>query len=102
TVLRNGRPQAPCPDAHLGARAAAVWNRIVPTALTMARPLVFGGNLDCGNRIAVAGLAAPAALVKRTPDGLLLTAGDAPLLFGDGAGAFLLAGREESLAGASG
>jgi cell division protein FtsW len=102
TLLRDGRPQAPCPDAHLGVRAAAVWNRIAPTALTMARPLVFGGNLDCGNRIAIAGLPAPAARVKRTPDGLLLSAGDAPLLFGDGAGAFLLAGREESVAGASG
>jgi cell division protein FtsW len=102
TVLRNGQPQAPCPDARLGARAAAVWNRIVPAALTMTRPLVFGGNLDCGNRIAIAGLAAPAARIIRTPEGLLLSAGDAPLLFGDGAGAFLLAGREESLAGASG
>ena len=102
TVLRDGQPQAPCPDAHLGVRAAAAWNRIVPATLTMARPLVFGGNLDCGNRIAVAGLAAPAARIGRTPDGLLLSAGDAPLLFGDGAGAMLLAGREESLAGASG
>jgi cell division protein FtsW len=102
TVLRNGRPQPACPDTHIGVRVAAAWNRVLPVALALARPLVFGGNLDCGNRIAIAGLDAPAARISRTPEGLLLASSDAPLLFDEGSQAALLAGREESLDGASG
>lgn len=102
TLLRDGALQARCPDARLGTRVAAVWNRVVPAPLTLARPLVFGGNLDCGNRIAVAGLAAPAATIARARDGLVLAAGAdalAPLLLADGTAAppAPLAGREQRL-----
>jgi len=88
TLLRNGAPQPACPDARAGARLAALWNRIAPGVLTMSRPLVFGGNLDCGNRIAIDGLAAPAAMLARSSDGIVLSAGSgmalAPLLLADG------------------
>ncbi|WP_323141355.1 FtsW/RodA/SpoVE family cell cycle protein [Massilia phyllosphaerae] len=102
TLLRDGALQAACPEARLGTRVAAAWNRVVPAALTLARPLVFGGNLDCGNRIAVAGLAAPAATIARARDGLVLAAGAdalAPLLLADGAATTpaSLAGREQRL-----
>jgi cell division protein FtsW len=102
TLLRDGAVQATCPDAHLGSRVAAAWNRVVPAALTLARPLVFGGNLDCGNRVAVAGVAAPAATIARARDGLVLAAGAdalAPLLLADGATtpSAPLAGREQRL-----
>jgi cell division protein FtsW len=86
TLLRGGAAQAACPDARPGTRLAAFWNRLVPSALTLARPLVFGGNLDCGNRIAIAGLPAPAATMARSRAGLLLAAGAdavAPLLLAD-------------------
>ena len=103
TLLRDGALQASCPDARLGTRTAAAWNRVVPAPLTLARPLVFGGNLDCGNRIAVAGLAAPAATIARARDGLVLAAGAdtlAPLLLAERDAATPpapLAGREQRL-----
>jgi cell division protein FtsW len=96
-LRRDGAPQPACPDARLGTRLAAAWNRVAPGPLTMARPLVFGGNLDCGNRIAIAGLPAPAATIARDRDGLLLGAGAgpdaAPLLLEQGGDAGLLARR---------
>jgi cell division protein FtsW len=112
TVLRDGRPQPDCPDTRLAARMAAGWSRLLPSLLAIPRPLVFGGNLDCDNRIAIAGLPAPAASIKRAPDGMLLASAagpqPAPLLFFTGGGkpesaheGVLLAEREESLEGAS-
>lgn len=107
TLLRDGLPQPDCPDTRIAGRVAAAWNRWLPSALGIARPLVFGGNLDCGNRIAIAGIRAPAATIKATAEGMLLAAGadtlQAPLLLqpaGAGHEAFLLAEREEPLAGA--
>jgi cell division protein FtsW len=100
TLLRGGQAQPDCPDTRLTARLAGGWNRLLPSVLGIARPLVFGGNLDCGNRIAISGLPAPAASVKRTPEGMLLAGGATPaplLLQGAGADAVLLAAREESL-----
>jgi cell division protein FtsW len=98
TLLRDGAAQAACPETRSAARLAASWNRLVPAPLALARPLVFGGNLDCGNRIAIAGLDAPAATIARSSDGLLLSApaGDAqaPLLLDDGPAAAPLAERE--------
>ena len=99
-LRRDGAAQAACPDARLGTRLAGLWNRVVPTALAAARPLVFGGNLDCGNRIAVPGLPAPAATVARSRDGagLVLTAAPGvPLLLEQDGHAALLAGRALAL-----
>jgi cell division protein FtsW len=107
TLLRGGLPQPDCPDARLAARAVSAWNRLLPSLLGIDRPLVFGGNLDCGNRIAIAGIPAPAATVRQTAEGMLLAGGagadPAPLrLQPAGTGdAVLLAEREESLDGAN-
>ncbi|MGJ7918814.1 FtsW/RodA/SpoVE family cell cycle protein [Massilia sp. LXY-6] len=108
TLLRGGLPQPDCPDARLAARLVSAWNRLLPSVLGLARPLVFGGNLDCGNRIAIAGVAAPAASIRQTPDGMLLAGGagsdQAPLLLlpaGDPRDAVLLAEREARLDGAN-
>ena len=103
TLLRDGVAQPACPDVRLGARIAAAWNRLAPAPLTLARPLVFGGNLDCGNRIAIAGLPAPAATVARGREGLVLAGGAdalAPLLLADGGASTPLAplaGRAQRL-----
>lgn len=77
-LLRDGQPLPPCPDARLAARALAAWNRWLPRAFAVARPLAFGGNLVCGNRLGIAGLAPASALLARSRDGLLLTAGAGP------------------------
>ncbi len=93
-LRRDGKPQPACPDARLGTRLTGMWNRIAPRALTFGRPLVFGGNLDCGNRVAITGLSPHAAGIARSDDGFLLsTAPAVPLLLEDDRGAALLAGR---------
>jgi cell division protein FtsW len=105
TLLRGGLPQPDCPDARLAGRLVGGWNRLLPSVLGIPRPLVFGGNLDCGNRIAIAGVPAPAATLKRSPEGMLLLGGQGaqavPLLHaGAGQDGVLLAEREEALDGA--
>jgi cell division protein FtsW len=95
-LRRDGKPQPACPDARLATRLTGLWNRVAPAPLAFARPLVFGGNLDCGNRIAVAGLPAPAATITRgtAGDGMVLAAAPAvPLLLAQDGHAGLLAGR---------
>ena len=104
TLLRDGRAQPACPGAGPGARAMALWNRAAPHALTSAHPLSFGGNLNCGNRLAVAWLAGGSALVVRGPNALLLShaAGSeaqSPVLVSSNNGAVELAQQEEGLAG---
>jgi cell division protein FtsW len=100
-VRRDGMPQSACPDARLGTRLAGLWNRVAPRALAAGRPLLFGGNLDCGNRIAVAGLPLHAATIVRSRDDggfeLAATPG-VPLLLADGGRDELLAGRPLRLA----
>ena len=93
-LRRDGEPQPVCPDARLGTRLADGWNRIAPRALAFGRPLVFGGNLDCGNRVAIAGLALHAAGIAQSDDGFRMNAAPSvPLLLEDHDGAALLAGR---------
>jgi cell division protein FtsW len=48
-VRREGVIQPACPDG--GLRAA--WNRWAPRFAAIDRPLAFGGNLHCGNRIGI-------------------------------------------------
>lgn len=100
TLLRDGAAQPPCPGTPIGARALALWNRAAPHALTSARPLSFGGNLNCGNRLAIAYLPGASALAVRGPDALQLSNAGAsearaPILV-DGSD---LAQQEELLAG---
>jgi cell division protein FtsW len=75
TLYRNGSAQQACADAHPAARLVALWNRAMPGALTFARPLAFGGNVHCGNRLGLPGLVPGAAVLARSNGQLVLTAG---------------------------
>lgn len=70
-LLRNGEPQAACPDARWTARLAAWWNQRAPAPLTVARPLSLGGSLHCGNRIGIADTRPDAASIARSSSGSL-------------------------------
>jgi cell division protein FtsW len=98
TLLRDGQAQAPCPDARLAGRLGAAWNRWVPQALTIARPLTFGGNLHCDNRLGIAYIEAGSATMARVKGQLLLSGTNAvPLQISSSAGLFDLARTEEPL-----
>jgi len=73
TLYRNGVAQPSCPDARWPARLMATWNRAAPQALSLARPLQFGGNLHCGNRLGIPGLAPDSASMSRAGGQLRLT-----------------------------
>ncbi|HEX5344274.1 MAG TPA: FtsW/RodA/SpoVE family cell cycle protein [Duganella sp.] len=73
-LYRDGHPQASCPDARLASKALAAWNRWMP--LTIARPLTFGGNLYCDNRLGLAQVTPGAAQISRVNGRLQLTAGN--------------------------
>jgi cell division protein FtsW len=103
TLLRDGSVQPPCADARLAARLAMAWNRWSPHALTIARPLSFGGNLYCGNRLGIAHIDSGSATIARVKGQLMLAGAiggeRAPLLLSSGAGQFDLAQTEEPLDG---
>ncbi|MFL6656972.1 MAG: FtsW/RodA/SpoVE family cell cycle protein, partial [Massilia sp.] len=104
TLWRDGSAQSTCPGTPAPARIVALWNRIVPARLTSARPFTFGGNLNCGNRIAIANLAAATAQLTREDGALVLAASGqarAPMLITSAKGELDLAQQEESLAGIS-
>ncbi|TFW16007.1 hypothetical protein E4L98_24655 [Duganella callida] len=105
-LYRDGVQQADCPDAHLATRALSVWNRVMPLALTIARPLSFGGNLYCDNRLGLAQVTPGAAQIARINGRLQLLAGNpdgdrAAVLVTDGAGQTDLRTQEASLDGVS-
>lgn len=103
-LYRDGRPQSSCPDARLSGQALSLWNRAMPAALTIARPLSFGGNLYCGNRLGLAQTTPGAAQLARTNGRLELSAGNpdgdraSVLVLSDGARTDLRS-QEASLAG---
>lgn len=101
TVLRDGQPQAACPDTALSARAVAAWNRWLPQAVSLARPLSLGGLLYCGNRLAAAAIEPGNALLLRQADGgiALSARGAQPVLVASGARWQDAAQRELPLAG---
>ena len=103
TLYRDGEAQRACPGAAIGARAAALWNRAAPAALTLARPLAFGGNLHCGNRLGVAWLAGGSAQLSRVQGSLLLSGAGGetrmPLLLTRSGATVDLAQQEEALGG---
>lgn len=74
-LYRDGQAQANCPDSHLSNKALALWNRAMPLALTIARPLSFGGNLYCDNRLGLAEVTPGAAQLARIDGRLQLSAG---------------------------
>ncbi|MYM25883.1 FtsW/RodA/SpoVE family cell cycle protein [Duganella sp. FT135W] len=73
-LYRDGRPQANCPDARLAGKALSLWNRIMP--VTVARPLTFGGNLYCDNRLGLAQVTPGAAQIAQVNGRLQLSAGN--------------------------
>ncbi|MGZ8320978.1 MAG: FtsW/RodA/SpoVE family cell cycle protein, partial [Telluria sp.] len=103
TLLRDGASQAACPGARLPVRLAALWNAVMPRVIERERPLVFGGNLNCENRLGVANTAPGSAAVRNVDGELLLAAGPGdgermplPLSAGDVPAADL-SSREEAL-----
>lgn len=103
-VLRDGQMQDACPDTALSARLVAGWNRLAPQSLSLARPLVIGGHLMCGNRIAAAAIEPGQAALLRLDDGriALSARGAQPVLVGANGVWQDVARRDLSLAGADG
>ena len=106
TLYRNGSAQPSCPASGMGERALALWNRAVPHALTAARPLAFGGNLHCGNRLGIPNLARASAVIVRARGALLLSnasgsEASAPVLLSSPAGQLDISRQEEQLNGIS-
>lgn len=89
-LYRDGLAQSNCPDARVSGRALSLWNRAVPMMLTIARPLSFGGNLYCGNRLGLAQTTPGAAQLSRVNGRLELSPGNpdgdraSVLVHGDG------------------
>lgn len=103
-LWRDGRQQPACPDTRLATRALALWNRVMPLALTIARPLSFGGNLYCDNRLGLAQVTYGAAQMARMNGNLRLSAGNpdgdrTAVLVRASAGQTDLRTQEASLAG---
>ena len=75
TLYRDGLAQASCPDAHISARALALWNRAMPRMLTVPHALSFGGNVYCDNRLGLDGVTPGSAYLARNDGELRLSAG---------------------------
>ena len=103
-LYRDGHAQSSCPDARWSGQALSLWNRAMPMMLSIARPLSFGGNLYCGNRLGLAQTTPGAAQLSRTNGRLELSAGNpdgdraSVLVHGDGVQTDLRR-QEASLAG---
>ena len=100
TLRRDRRALPACPDTPPLARLVAGWNRIVPHALTIARPFSMGGNLHCGNRLGIPHVAPATAAVTRKDGALELATAmsTTPVLVGASA-LRPLAQRAQSLSG---
>jgi cell division protein FtsW len=107
-LRRDGHALDGCADAHWPARMLGWWNRLAPRFVSVGRPLTFGGNVYCDNRLGLDGVTPGAAWIARA-DGhhgrLELGAGnpdgEAAALLVSGAGAPMenLREREQSLDG---
>ncbi|WP_328595865.1 FtsW/RodA/SpoVE family cell cycle protein [Rugamonas aquatica] len=103
-LYRDGHQQANCPESHVAAKLLSLWNRAMPGVLTIARPLSFGGNLYCDNRLGLAQVTPGAAQLARSNGGLQLSAGNpdgdrAALLVHSAGSQIDLRKQEASLAG---
>ncbi|RFP16365.1 MULTISPECIES: FtsW/RodA/SpoVE family cell cycle protein [unclassified Duganella] len=74
-LYRDGHQQANCPESHVASKLLSLWNRAMPGVLTISRPLSFGGNLYCDNRLGLAQVTPGAAQIARGNGGLQLSAG---------------------------
>lgn len=95
-LLRDGEPQPACPDTGMAANLAGAWDRIAPDFLALRRPLAFGGNLYCGNRLPVAGLDSGRLALAQASSGRLAlnVRGTQPILVQE-SGRWLDAARRE-------
>ncbi len=75
-LYRDGHQQANCPESHVASKLLSLWNRAMPGVLTISRPLSFGGNLYCDNRLGLAQVTPGAAQIARSNGGLQLSAGN--------------------------
>jgi cell division protein FtsW len=103
-LYHDGRQQEACPEAHLSSRLLAAWNRWTPSPLSIERPLAFGGNLHCDNRLGLANVTPGAAQIARRDGRIELSAGSpdgerASVLLRDSAGQTDLRRQEASLEG---
>ncbi|MEG0043875.1 MAG: hypothetical protein RR763_19585, partial [Massilia sp.] len=100
TLLQDGALQPACPDAPLASRALALWNRVTPHSLGLARPVSLGGLLYCGNRLASSTFEAGTGSLGRLPDGriALSVRGDQPVLISTANGWEDAAQRDQPLA----
>jgi cell division protein FtsW len=103
-LYRDGHQQANCPESHLAAKALSVWNRVMPLIVTISRPLSFGGNLYCDNRLGLEQVTPGAAQLARNNGRLQLSAGNpdgdrAAVLVQRGSGQNDLRKQEASLDG---
>jgi cell division protein FtsW len=103
-LYRDGHQQANCPESHLAAKALSVWNRIMPLIVTISRPLSFGGNLYCDNRLGLEQVTPGAAQLALNKGRLQLSAGNpdgdrAAVLIQNGGGQTDLRKQEASLDG---
>ncbi|GJI92527.1 hypothetical protein RugamoR1_56900 [Rugamonas sp. R1(2021)] len=92
-LYRDGRQQANCPQSHVASKMLSVWNRYAPGVLTISRPLSFGGNLYCDNRLGLAQVTPGAAQLARSNGRLQLSAGNPD---GDRATVLVLNGGAQS------
>jgi cell division protein FtsW len=92
-LYRDGHQQANCPQAHVASKMLSVWNRYAPGALTISRPLSFGGNLYCDNRLGLVQVTPGAAQLARSNGRLQLSAGNPD---GDRAAVLVLNGGVQS------
>ncbi|MQA23628.1 FtsW/RodA/SpoVE family cell cycle protein [Rugamonas rivuli] len=75
-LYRDGHQQASCPESHVASKLLSLWNRAMPGLVTIPRPLSFGGNLYCDNRLGLAQVTSGAAQLARSNGELQLSAGN--------------------------
>ncbi|MFS2137556.1 FtsW/RodA/SpoVE family cell cycle protein [Duganella sp. Dugasp56] len=92
-LYRDGRQQANCPQSHVASKMLSFWNRYAPGVLTISRPLSFGGNLYCDNRLGLVQVTPGAAQLARSNGRLQLSAGNPD---GDRAAVLVLNGGVQS------
>jgi len=103
-LYHDGRQQESCPEAHISSRLLAGWNRWMPSLLAIERPLSFGGNLHCDNRLGLANVTPGAAQIAGHDGRIELSAGSpdgerASVLLHDSTGHADLRRQEVSLEG---